>query len=47
MGASSAPAITCRNTLTMLRAVATTGDDRAEPLHRIAAAIAPPSERSD
>jgi hypothetical protein len=36
-----------RDTLTLLRALATTRDDRAEQLHRIAAAIAPTGERSD
>jgi hypothetical protein len=35
-----------RDTLTLLRTLATTRDDRAEQLHRIAAAIAPTSQRS-
>jgi hypothetical protein len=35
------------DTLTLLRTLATTRDDRAEQLHRIAAAIAPTSQRSD
>jgi hypothetical protein len=35
-----------RDTLTLLRTLATTRDDRAEQLHRIAAAIAPTGERS-
>jgi hypothetical protein len=36
-----------RDTLTLLRTLATTRDDRAEQLHSIAAAIAPTGERSD
>jgi hypothetical protein len=36
-----------RDTLTLLHTLATTRDDRAEQLHRIAAAIAPTSQRSD
>jgi hypothetical protein len=36
-----------RDTLTLLRTLATTRDDRAEPLHRITAAIAPTGERSN
>jgi hypothetical protein len=36
-----------RDTLALLRTLATTRDDRAEQLHRIAAAITPTSERSD
>lgn len=36
-----------RDTLTLLRALATTRDDQAEQLHRIAAAITPIGARSD
>jgi hypothetical protein len=36
-----------RDTLTLLRTLATTRDDRAEQLHRIADAIAPTGERPD
>jgi len=36
-----------RDTLTLLHTLATTRDDRGEPLHRIAAAITPTAERSD
>lgn len=49
LGAAAEAASTSerRNTLTLLRTLATTRDDRAQQLHRIAAAIAPTGERSD
>ncbi|MGH3791972.1 MAG: hypothetical protein ACRDQ9_14500, partial [Pseudonocardiaceae bacterium] len=43
----AASTIERRDTLTLLRALATTRDDRAEQLHRIAAAITPTGEHSD
>jgi hypothetical protein len=36
-----------RDTLTLLRTLATTRDDRAEQLHRLATALTPTDERSD
>jgi Tetratricopeptide repeat len=47
VAAAAASSSECRDTLTLLRALATTRDDRAESLHQIAAAITPASERSD